>query len=44
MLIDPWGEVLANRPEGPGVVFGDVDPQVIGRCRASLPALNHRVL
>lgn len=44
MLIGPWGEVLANRPEGPGVVFGDVDPQVIAQCRASLPALSHRVM
>jgi len=25
-------------------VFGDTDPQVIARCRASLPALAHRVL
>jgi nitrilase len=44
MLVDPWGEVVANRPEGPGVVLGDVDPQVIARCRASLPALSHRAL
>ena len=29
MLIDPWGTVLANRPDGPGVVFGDIDPQLI---------------
>jgi nitrilase len=44
MLIDPWGEIIANRPDGPGVVFGDIDPQVIARCRASLPALTHRVM
>jgi len=44
MLIDPWGEVIANRPDGPGVVFGDIDPQVIARCRTSLPALTHRVM
>ena len=44
MLIDPWGTILANRPEGPGVVFGDVDPQVIAASRASLPALEHRTL
>jgi nitrilase len=44
MLIDPWGEVIVNRPDGPGVVFGDIDPQVIARCRVSLPALSHRVL
>jgi nitrilase len=44
MLVDPWGSVLGNRPDGPGVVFGDVDPQVIATCRASLPALEHRTL
>ena len=44
MLIDPWGTVLANRPDGPGVVFGDIDLQVIASCRASLPALEHRTL
>jgi nitrilase len=44
MLVDPWGTVLANRPDGPGVVFGDIDPQVIAACRASLPALDHRTL
>ena len=44
MLIGPWGDVLANRPEGQGVVFGDIDPQVIAQCRASLPALAHRVM
>lgn len=43
MLIDPWGEVIANRPDGPGVVVGDIDPNVIASCRASLPALTHRV-
>jgi nitrilase len=44
MLIDPWGEVLASRDEGPGVVVGEIDPARIARLRASLPALEHRVL
>jgi nitrilase len=44
MLIDPWGEVLAVRPTGPGVVLGTIDPQRIASCRSSLPALAHRVL
>ncbi len=44
MLIDPWGTVLAQRPEGPGVVSGDVDLARIEECRQSLPALRHRVL
>jgi predicted amidohydrolase len=44
MLIDPWGDVLARREEGPGVVVGEVDPVRIVECRQSLPALKHRVL
>jgi len=44
MLIDPWGEVLAVRPTGAGVVVGTVEPQRIASCRSSLPALAHRVL
>ncbi|HYM48749.1 MAG TPA: carbon-nitrogen hydrolase family protein [Burkholderiaceae bacterium] len=44
MLIDPWGAIVANRADGEGVVFGDIDPQLIADSRASLPALEHRVL
>jgi nitrilase len=44
MLIDPWGEVLAQREEGAGVVAGEVDLARIEECRLSLPALRHRVL
>ncbi len=42
MIIDPWGEVLARLPEGPGVVVADLDPARIADVRASLPALRHR--
>jgi deaminated glutathione amidase len=44
MLIDPWGQVVASRPEGEGVIVGDVDPARIADVRAKLPALSHRVL
>jgi len=44
MLIDPWGRVLAEQAEGPGIVFGDLDPALLADCRAALPALSHRVL
>lgn len=44
MLVDPWGEVLAVEPADAGIVAGSVDLGVIARCRASLPALAHRVL
>lgn len=44
MLIDPWGEVLAVQPEGPGVVMGEMTRERIDQVRSQLPALSHRVL
>ena len=44
LLIDPWGAIVAERDQGPGIVVGDVDPGRIQAVRAELPALAHRVL
>ncbi|KVE59654.1 acyltransferase [Burkholderia vietnamiensis] len=44
MLIDPWGEIVAVRDEGAGVVAGALDSQRIADVRQSLPAWRHRVL
>lgn len=44
MLIDPWGEVLAQQASGPGVVIGEIDLERIAAVRESLPALRHRRL
>jgi deaminated glutathione amidase len=44
LLIDPWGAIIAEREEGPGIVVGDIDPARLATVRAELPALAHRVL
>lgn len=44
MLVDPWGQILAQRDEGPGVVVGEVRRDRLSAERLRLPALNHRVL
>jgi len=44
LIADPWGEILACRAEGPGVVWADMDPARIAAVRESLPALRHRRL
>ncbi len=44
MLNDPWGEILARREKGEGVVLGEIDPVRIAEVRASRRALRHRVL
>ena len=43
LLIDPWGEIVAELGEGPGIVVGDVDCARLAEVRAQLPALAHRV-
>ena len=44
LIIDPWGQVLAQRPEGPAVVMAEVLGERLQAVRLQLPALNHRVL
>ncbi len=44
MLVDPWGEIIAERAEGAGFVVGDIDPARIADVRTKLPALAHRTL
>ena len=44
MLVDPWGKLLAVRPQGPGVVTADLSWDLMQQCRSRLPALEHRLL
>jgi nitrilase len=44
MLVDPWGSIVDEVADGPGVAIGIVDPQLIAQVRTNLPALAHRVL
>lgn len=44
MIVDPWGEVLAERPEGEGVVLADIDSGRLREVRTALPALVNRRL
>jgi deaminated glutathione amidase len=44
MLINPWGEVLANLPEGEGFISGILSKDKLNEVRSKLPALAHRKL
>ena len=44
MLIDPWGKIVAELPEGEGMVSGEIDAELLQQIRTSLPALQHRKL
>ena len=42
LVVDPWGEILLDMGEEPGVGFADVDLKRIPEVRSRIPALNHR--
>ena len=44
MIIDPWGEIVAELAEGEGVLLAEIDHARLQQARSSLPALQHRVL
>jgi deaminated glutathione amidase len=44
MIIDPWGRIIAELPDGPGVITATIDFDYLAKIRAELPALNHRRL
>jgi deaminated glutathione amidase len=41
LIIDPWGEVLADAGEGIGVVSARIDPARIAEVRRMVPSLGH---
>ena len=44
MLIDPWGEILSQLPEGEGFIQGTLSKDKLKEVRSKLPALKHRKL
>lgn len=43
LLVDPWGKILAQQAQEPGVVAADLDAAALAHWRTQLPALQHRV-
>jgi len=41
LIVDPWGEVLADAGDGPGIVYADIDPARVARIRSMMPSLQH---
>jgi predicted amidohydrolase len=41
LIVDPWGEVLADGGEGEGVVTATIDPAKIAESRRMVPSLQH---
>jgi predicted amidohydrolase len=41
LVVDPWGEVLADGGDAPGVVYAEIDPARLEDVRRMLPCLEH---
>ena len=41
LIVDPWGEVLADGGEEAGIVYADIDPARVAKIRAMMPSLEH---
>jgi len=41
IVVSPWGEVLAEAGEEPGVIFADIDLAASEEARARIPAIKH---
>jgi nitrilase len=44
MIVDPWGQVLAEQAQGEAVVLADLQIERLLSVRQQLPALDHRLL
>lgn len=44
MVVDPWGEVIADAGREPGVAYATIDANRIREVRQSIPSLKHRRL
>lgn len=44
LICDPWGKVVNEIEEGPGVVMAELDQEKLGQVRQSMPVWQHRRL
>ena len=41
LIVAPWGEVLAEGGEAPGVIAAEIDPARVALARSMIPSLTH---
>ncbi len=41
LIVDPWGEILADGGAEPGIVYADIDLSKVDKARNMIPALKH---
>jgi predicted amidohydrolase len=41
LIVDPWGEVLADAGEEPGIIYAEIQPARVAKIRGMMPSLQH---
>ena len=41
LIVDPWGEILADAGPEPGIIYADIDLFRVDKARTMIPALKH---
>jgi deaminated glutathione amidase len=41
LIVDPWGEIVAEAGTEPGIIVADIDPDRVAEARRSVPALSN---
>ncbi|MGL5033515.1 MAG: carbon-nitrogen hydrolase family protein [Microcystaceae cyanobacterium] len=44
LIVDPWGVILADAGENPGMAIAEINPIRLKQVRQQMPSLQHRVL
>ena len=42
MIIDPWGHVISDVGQEPGIATAEINPKKVQQVRSQIPSLNHR--
>ena len=43
VIIDPWGVILADAGEQPGIAMAEIKPSRLEQVRRQMPSLEHRI-
>jgi len=41
LIIDPWGRIMAEAADGPGVIMARIDPARVTQARQAIPSMSH---
>ena len=41
LVVDPWGEIIAEGGESPEIVYAEIEPRRVAKVRGMIPSLDH---